>query len=399
MASKNPDQVLYAQATYGKEEKRAVQEVLEHPESLVGGDKTDAFEEAITDIFGKKHGIMVNSGSSALTLGIECLQLPEQGEVITPLLTFSTTVASIVQNDLIPVFVDVEMGSYQTDPDLVESAVTDDTVALMIPSLIGNIPDLKRLRDIAKEHDIYLIEDSADTVGATIDGEPTGTYTDVSTTSFYGSHIITGFGGGGMVCVNEDEHKNLAKKLRGWGRRSAVDETESIDERLNADLNGITYDHKFIFDEIGYNFHPLEASAAFGLEQLDKLDTFSDQRSANFNAFRKFFAQYEDLFILPEQRDNVSTNWMAYPVTLTENAPFDRNDLVKYLEQNSIQTRSFWSGNITRHPALDDVEYRVVGDSTIADYVMENSFVLGCHQGMGESEVRYVIQTITDFLD
>lgn len=399
MRDENPDQILYARATYGEAEKKAVNEVLEQPESLAGGEKTEEFQHAVADLFGKQHGIMVNSGSSANLLGVECLDMPSKAEVITPLLTFSTTVAPLVQNDLVPVFVDVEMSGYQIDPELVKSAITDDTAAIMVPSLIGNIPDLKRLREIADENNLYIIEDSADTLGATIDGKPTGTYADVSTTSFYGSHIITCFGGGGMVCVDKNKHMRRCKKLRGWGRRSAVDETENIDQRLSAELDGITYDHKFVFDELGYNFHPLEASAAFGLEQLERLENFAARRQKNFNKFRSFFEEYDELFIPPKQRSDVETTWMAYPVTLSEKAPFNRNDIVKHLEQNNIQTRSFWSGNITRHPALDNVEYRVAGGSKVADYVMENSFVLGCHQSMSERKVEYVKQVITEFIE
>lgn len=391
------ERVLYAKATYDESEKEAVKDVLETPEQLVGGDYTDDFQQEVASLFGKNHGVMTNSGSSANMLAIESLSLSEGAEVITPITTFSTTVAPIVQNDLVPVFIDIEIGRYQIQIDKIETAITERTEAIMIPALAGNIPDWPRLRDIADEHDLYLIEDSCDTIGATIRGKPTGAFTDVSTTSFYGSHVITAFGGGGMVCFNEVEHVSRAKKLRAWGRKSAVDEDITIDERLQTQLGDITYDSKFVFDETGYNFLPLEASAAFGLRQLEKLDDFAERRRENFEALSEFFEQYDEWFVLPEERDDVQTCWLAYPLTITDRAPFERVDVVKHLETNNIQTRSLWTGNILRHPGFEDIDCRVPFETPNADHVMQNAFVIGCHQSLTDRKIEYMKHTFEDF--
>ncbi|WP_435196324.1 DegT/DnrJ/EryC1/StrS family aminotransferase [Natronomonas sp. EA1] len=400
MTKDDTRQVLYARATYGSEERDAVNAVLDNPKALVGGPKTAEMERRAADRFGKDHGVMVNSGSSANLLAVELLNLPRGAEVITPLVTFSTTVAPLVQKGLVPVFVDIGLGDYLLDIDQVRSVITENTEALMIPSLLGNIPNYPEFRQLADEHDLYLIEDSADTIGASIAGSPTGVFTDISTTSFYGSHIITAFGGGGMVAVNDDEWMQRLKKLRGWGRKSAVDETESITDRLNTQLGDITYDSKFIFDELGYNFLPLEASAAFGVEQLKKLETFSSLRKNNFQSHLQFFSQYDDWFVLPKQRDDVETCWLAFPLTIREEAPFTRAELVTHLENNGIQTRSLWSGNLLKHPGFEDIECRLPLDSyPNANRVMQSAFVIGAHQSMGQAEREYVRETFTEFFD
>jgi CDP-6-deoxy-D-xylo-4-hexulose-3-dehydrase len=393
------ERVLYAKATYDEAEKEAVRDVLETPERLVGGDYTDQFQAEVADRFGKEIGVMTNSGSSANMLALAGLALPEGAEVITPITTFSTTVAPIVQNDLIPVFIDIEPGSYQIRIDKIEDAISPTTEAIMVPALAGNIPNWPRLREIADEHDLYLIEDSCDTIGATIQGEPTGTFTDVTTTSFYGSHVITGFGGGGMVCFDSKEHADRAKKFRAWGRKSAVDEDVTIDERLETQLGDITYDSKFVFDEVGYNFLPLEASAAFGVEQLKKLDEFAERRQEHFQTLSEFFSQYGDWFILPEERDDVETCWLAYPLTITEEAPFDRVDVVKHLEENNVQTRSLWTGNILRHPGFEDIDCRVPFETPTADQVMKNAFVIGCHQSLTDRKLDYMKRTFKELFE
>jgi CDP-6-deoxy-D-xylo-4-hexulose-3-dehydrase len=283
--------------------------------------------------------------------------------------------------------------------DKIEDAISPTTEAIMVPALAGNIPNWPRLREIADEHDLYLIEDSCDTIGATIQGEPTGTFTDVTTTSFYGSHVITGFGGGGMVCFDSKEHADRAKKFRAWGRKSAVDEDVTIDERLETQLGDITYDSKFVFDEVGYNFLPLEASAAFGVEQLKKLDEFAERRQEHFQTLSEFFSQYGDWFILPEERDDVETCWLAYPLTITEEAPFDRVDVVKHLEENNVQTRSLWTGNILRHPGFEDIDCRVPFETPTADQVMKNAFVIGCHQSLTDRKLDYMKRTFKELFE
>lgn len=398
MANKHP-RVLYAKATYGEEERKAVKSVLDTPESLVGGEYTETFEERVSSIFGKSHGVMVNSGSSANLLAFELADLEPGTEVITPIVTFSTTVGPIVQKDLTPVFTDVGLGDYQVDVAQVEQAISPETGALMIPNLLGNVPDMARLRALADEHDLVYIEDSADTIGAKVDDEPTGTYSDISTTSFYGSHVITAFGSGGMVSVDEEEARDRLRVLRGWGRSSAVDESANIEERYANRIGEIQYDSKFIFEEIGYNFLGLEASAAFGLEQLDKLEEFARRRRANYGRLQEFFATFDDYFILPEQRDEVTTSWLGFPITVRDGAPFSRVALAKHLEHQNIQTRPLFSGNLLRHPAFESIPRReIVNEYPIADHIMRGSLVIGCHQSLSNGQLNHVEQSVVEFL-
>ncbi len=392
------DRVPYALATHDKEEEEAVLDVLRNHKTIIG-EKTKEFEKKVATLFGKKYGIMVNSGSSANLLAFELLSLPKRSEVITPVVTFSTTLSPIIQKQLIPVFVDIEPGSYLIDMDKMEDAIGENTKALMIPSLLGNVPDMKRIKKVADENSLIFIEDSCDTLGATFEGVPTGIYSDISTTSFYGSHVITAAGGGGMICVNDVERYRKCKMLRGWGRSSAVDESEDIKKRFGVKLEGLPYDSKFIFEEVGYNFLPLEISAAFGLAQLKKLGTFSDIRRDNFLRLTEFFSQY-DYFILPKQLPSVKTPWLAFPLTIQSDAPFSRLDIVTYLEENGIQTRPVFTGNVLRQPAFKNIDYKNHDkDYPVANNSMKNSFVIGCHHGISQKHIKKIKQTVITFLD
>src|SRR3989344_5801528 len=328
--------VPYGQAVHGDEEKKRVVQVLDEHRTIMGKE-IQQFEKSIAKMYAKKYGVLVNSGSSANLLAFELLNLPKGSEVITPLLTFATTVGPIVMKGLIPVFADVEEGTYNINVDQIESLITKKTKALMIPLLLGNSGDIKRIRDIAKKHKLYFIEDSCDTLGATFLGKPTGSYSDISVTSFYGSHIITAGGGGGILLLNKPEWYDRVRVLRGWGRSSSLfSESEDINIRFKGKLGNIPYDAKFIFGEIGYNFLPLEMGAAFGNVQLQKLSKFRRNRERNFARLSKFFAKYTDYFALPIQDRKVTTQWLSFPLTIKKNAPFNRLDIVTYLEQRNI---------------------------------------------------------------
>ena len=331
-SGKNKIKVPYALAVYDKKEIAAVNRVLESHKTMIG-ENTKKFEEKVASLFEKQYGIMVNSGSSANLLAFEVLDLPKGSEVITPILTFSTTVAPIIQKNLTPSFVDVEMESYVADTSQIKDAITKKTRCLMIPSLIGNVPDISFIRKIADENNLSFIEDSCDTIGAKFNGKPVGAFSDISTTSFYGSHIITAAGGGGMICINDSSWDKRCRMLRGWGRSSALDETEDIKKRFGVKVGDIQYDSKFIFEEVGYNFLPLEISSAFGLEQLKKLHMFSRIRQQNFAELEKYFSQYEELFILPKQLPDSRTGWLAFALTVKESAPFTRKALQIFLEK------------------------------------------------------------------
>lgn len=390
--------VSYAMAVHGQEEFDAVAEVL-HTHKTIMGDKVKLFQERVAKLFAKKHGVMVNSGSSANLLAVEVMNLPAGSEVITPAMTFSTTVAPLLQKGLVPVFTDAVEGTYLLNIDQIEPLITPKTKALMVPSLLGNIPDYVRLQEIAKRHRLILIEDSCDTLGATINGQPTGTYTDISTTSFYGSHVITAGGGGGMISVNSDAWQREIMVLRGWGRSSAADETEDIETRFSYELDGQPHDSKFIFEMAGYNFLPSEMGAAFGLAQLSKLKTFTATRLRNFTELLQFYQQYEDYFILPKQSPEVTTSWLAFPLTIKEGAPFTRMEVMKYLEAHNVQTRPTFSGNLLRHPGFKHLASRGVGDYPVSDNIMRYAFLTACHHGLIQEDIDFVKQLMTDFIN
>ena len=389
--------VPYGLAVHDHEEENAVLEVIKNHKTIMG-EKVKKFENEIAVLFGKQFGTMVNSGSSANLLTFEVLDIPENAEIITPILTFSTTLSPIIKKGLIPVFVDVEPETYIVNIDQVKQSITSKTKALMIPSLLGNVPDLKRLRKIADDSNLIFVEDSADTLGATFDGIPTGKFSDISTTSFYGSHIITAAGEGGMICCNNKKWDEKFKILRGWGRTSALNESEKLEDRFNVKLDDVPYDSKFIFEEIGYNFLPTEISAAFGLIQLQKLKKFSELRRRNFEKLYSFFSSIK-FFKLPRKLPQVETSWLAFPLTISSDAPFTRLELVKYLESNGIQTRPIFTGNVLRQPAFKKINYKkLTNDFHVANNIMKNSFLIGCNHGLNDHHINKIQQTFLSFL-
>ena len=392
------ERIPYGLAVHDEEEERAVSEVIRNHQTIMG-DNVKQFEREIAKKFGKEIGVMVNSGSSANLLTFEVLDLPKDSEVITPVLTFATTLSPIIKKELIPVFVDVEPGTYIVNIDQIEQSITKQTKALMIPSLLGNIPDMRKLRKIADDNDLIFIEDSADTLGATFDGIPTGKFSDISTTSFYGSHIITAAGEGGMICCNNKDWERKFKILRGWGRTSALNESENIEERFNKKLDDIPYDSKFIFEDIGYNFLPTEISAAFGLVQLKKLNEFASIRKRNFGNLYKYFSE-TGLFELPKQLPEVETSWLAFPLTIKEDAKFSRLEIVKYLESNGIQTRPVCTGNILRQPAFKNIKHKNIEQKfNVTENIMRNSFLVGCNHGLSDKQMEKMKNCFTEFLN
>lgn len=390
--------VPYGMTVHGEEEIEAVVNVLRTSTQM--GKHVREMEDRVSTLFDKPHGIMLNSGSSANYLGVELMNLPEGSEIITPALTFSTTVAPQVRNKLIPAFVDVEEGTYNLDANKVEEMITPNTRAMMIPNLIGNMPDWKKLREIADKHNLILFEDSADTLGGTIEGKSTGAYTDMSITSFYGSHVINCAGNGGMLCVRENDHFERGKLLRSWGRSSSLFiESEAIENRFNVEVDGIPYDSKFIFAEPGYNLEPSEMGAAFGLVQLDKLDHNISERERNFAEMVEFFKQYEQWFILPKQLPNSRTGWLALALTIRDDAPFKRPEMQIFLEKRNIQTRTVFTGNILRQPGFKNVARKESADGYAhADHVMRGGMLLACHHGLTRPMLDHVKEQVTEFL-
>ena len=395
------NKVYYGKAVYDNKEINAVIKVLKNESlSLVDGQHVKQLENKVSSIFGKKYGLMVNSGSSANLLAIASFDFKKGSEIITPSLTFSTTVAPIYQLGLIPHFIGVEKNKFLANIKHIEKCINKKTVAIMIPNLLGNIAEWKKISQIAKKYKLKVIEDSADTIGYTIKNKNSGKFSDIATNSFYASHIINGAGTGGIVCFNDYNLYQRAKLLRGWGRSSAhFNESESIKDRFNVKISGIDYDAKYIFSDLGYNFLPSEISAAFALEQIKKLKENIRIRNKNFDYLKKFFSKYIDLFNLPEQYENVKTPWLAFPLVIKKNAYFKRRDMQIYFEKNNIQTRTIFTGNILRQPAMKNRKHKKHPDTDfIADDVMKNGILLGCHQGMKKSELDYICQIFLNFL-
>jgi len=369
----------YKFESYGEEEIKAVEESLRSGWLGGQGPKSVEFEEKIAKRFGKKYGVFVNSGSSACLLALASLQLPKGTKVITPACTFSTTLAPIIQLGLIPVFVDVGLNDYVADIEQVIEAVTPEVKIIMLPNLIGNKPDWKKLKNDLKylgRKDIILIEDSADTVTYTPES-------DIATTSFYASHVITAGGSGGMVMFNDKKLVNVCLQFRDWGRLGG--DSEIMSERFNHMVDGIPYDHKFLYSVLGYNFKSSEMNAAFGLVQLERFKTFEQIRRANVERYIENLKDVEEI-LLPD--DSIKPNWLAIPLQ-TER----RFELLNFLEDNNIQTRVTFAGNVTRHPVYR--EY--LQEFTNSDTIMKNGFLLGAHHGMTIEDVDYVCDKIKEF--
>jgi CDP-6-deoxy-D-xylo-4-hexulose-3-dehydrase len=390
--------VPYGKSVHGAAEIEAVVKVLRTSTQM--GKHVRAMEALVSRLYAKEYGIMVNSGSSALYLAAELLNYEAGAEIITPALTFSTTVAPQVKKGWIPAFVDVEAGTYNIDADKVAEMITPKTKAMIIPNLIGNLPNWKMLREIADQHNLFVLEDSADTLGAEIDGASSGRFTDMSTTSFYGSHIINCAGNGGMLCVNTEAFYNRGRLLRSWGRSSSLFvESEKIENRFNVEIEGIPYDAKFVFEEPGFNLEPSEMGAAFGIVQLDKLGENIDARTAHYNRLRTFFSRYEEFFILPKQFPGSRTGWLAFALTIRESAPFIRRDLQIFLEKRNIQTRTVFTGNITRQPGFKNLPYKAAkGGYPEADKVMRGGMLLACHHGLSEAQISHIMESVTEFM-
>ena len=326
--------IYYGKAVYDQKEINAAIKVLKNKSlTLIDGPSVKELEKKTSKLFGKKYGLMVNSGSSANLLALSSFNFPKGSEIITTTLTFSTTVSPILQLGLIPHFIDVEKLSFIAKIEQIKKAINKKTVAIMLPNLLGNVPHWPSIKKIAKRYNLKVIEDSADTIGYTFKKRNFGKYSDVVTNSMYASHIITGAGTGGMVCFNEKKYYEKAKLLRGWGRSSAIfNESEGIKKRFSKKIDGIPYDGKYIFSDLGQNFLPSEISAAFALVQLNKLKDNINKRIRNFNFLKNFFKSYPNLFYLPDENKNLKTAWLAYPVIIRSNIL--RKNFQIYLEKN-----------------------------------------------------------------
>jgi CDP-6-deoxy-D-xylo-4-hexulose-3-dehydrase len=365
---------------YGDAEIKAVVDCLNDGWLAGFGPRSIEFEQRVSALFGKKHGLFVNSGSSAIILGINALNLNKGDEVITPACTFSTTLAPIIQCGLSPVFCDVEVGTYVPTSEQVCDKITDKTKIILLPNLIGSKPDWLKIREnISKmgRSDIILFEDSADTITLTEE-------TDIAITSFYSSHLITACGSGGMVMFNEEKFLKRATMFRDWGRIG--DNSEDVKTRFEYSIDGIPYDYKFLYGAVGYNMKSSEVNAAFGLVQIDRLEEIRQKRGAVFNRYLENLKDLSDKLVLPINTFN--SDWLAIPFMTPR-----RLELLTYLEANNIQTRVCFAGNVTRHPVYR--EYLEVFPNS--DRIMAEGFLLGAHHGMVVDDVDYVCGKIREF--
>ena len=390
--------VSYGKNVYGSEEINSVLKTLKKSTQM--GKSVELFEKKIGKYFLKKYSLMVNSGSSALTLAMNVLNIKKGDEVITPCLNFGTAVSSIILSGALPKFVDIDVNTLQINIKKIEKKITSKTKAILVPNLIGNIPNWKKIKYIAKKYNLKIIEDSADTLGAKIDNKPTGFYSDISITSFYGSHVISCAGNGGMFLTNNKKMYERAKVLRSWGRMSTlIKDSENIKKRLEIKLEGFEYDKKFVFSEVGYNFEPSEISASFGLIQLKKFNHFNKIRNRNFNLHFKFFKKLNNYFITPKIYKSVKTNFLAYPIILREKLNFSRKELQIYLEKQNIQTRPIFTGNTLRHPGFKSLISKKNRPNKFknSDYIMKNGLLIGCHQGLSPEDISYIHSKILNF--
>lgn len=381
---------------------------------LTTGRYAEQFEKGFADFFGVKHAILVNSGSSANLLALACLTSQELGkrrlcpgdEVITVAAAFPTTVNPILQNQLVPVFVDVTSPTYNVDVSQLEAALSERTKAIILAHTLGNPFDLEAVTAFAKKHNLWLIEDCCDAVGATYNGKPVGTFGDLATVSFYPAHHIT-MGEGGCVLTSDALLKRLVVSFRDWGRDCwcKPGDDNTCGKRFDRQFGDLPlgYDHKYVYSHIGYNLKATDMQAAVGCAQLEKLTSFIKARKQNWKLLRDGLAPLGDKLILPEATPNSDPSWFGFLITVADDAGFCRRDIVDYLEQNNIQSRMLFAGNLTRHPCFDETRkggrgYRVVGELAATDRIMHNTFWIGVYPGLNRDRLDYIITSLTAFV-
>jgi CDP-6-deoxy-D-xylo-4-hexulose-3-dehydrase len=394
----------YAGSVHDEREIAAVVEVLRGgPTALRIGKNVKAMETRVAELFGKRRGVMCNSGSSALYLAIELLGLEPGDEIVTSAVTFATDIAPMVRAGVVPAYVDVTPDTYQVDVDAIEAMIGPRTRAILAPNLIGNAPDWDHIRAIADRHGLRVVEDSCDALGLTLRGTPTGARADISLTSFALSHIITAAGTGGMLCLDDPDLADRALLLRRWGRRSEIQlfgSAKGTGQRFFSEIEpGLEYDNLFIFDEPGWNFEPSELAAAFGLVQLDKLAGNLARRQRSFDVTYSHVARWPQLFTPPRLTDGVTTGWHMFPFLINPDAGIRRAELQQWMEQRGVDTRMVWTGNATRQPAFRDTPHRAPsGGLPNADRVMRWGLVLPNHHAMDDGDCDYIGECLEQFV-
>ncbi|MCX7661508.1 MAG: lipopolysaccharide biosynthesis protein RfbH [Candidatus Omnitrophica bacterium] len=401
-------QIPYAQRIYNQEELiNLVSASLDF--WLTTGKFTEEFEEKLADFLGLKHCIFVNSGSSANLLAVSSLTSPllkkrklnSGDEVITTACGFPTTLNPIIQNNLIPVFIDIDLGTYNIQVDNLEKAITKKTKAIFIAHTLGNPVSLDTIVKIVEKHGLWFIEDNCDSLGSRYKDRYTGTFGHISTCSFYPSHIIT-TGEGGAVLTNNDLLKRIIISLRDWGRdcwcKSGQDNT--CKKRFSWKLGSLPfgYDHKYIYSHIGYNLKATDLQASIGCAQIEKLPSFIEIRKKNFLYLYNHLKKYEEYFLLPQATQNSEPCWFGFPIFIKKEAPFRRSDIVNYLEKNKISTRMLFGGNLIRQPAYKRIRYRIIGSLQNTEKVMNNLFWIGVYPGLNEEMLKYIVKVFDNFV-
>lgn len=369
----------------------------------------DSFEADFAEYLGLANALLVNSGSSANLVAVTALTSPKLGnrrlrpgdEVVTVAAGFPTTVAPLLQNQLVPVFVDVNLGDYTAIPEQLAEAVGPKTRAIMMAHTLGVPFDLDLATRLAREHDLWLVEDNCDALGSRYRGQLTGTFGDLATVSFYPAHHIT-MGEGGCVVTDDELLGRIARSVRDWGRDCycAGGENNTCGKRFGQQFGTLPvgYDHKYVYSHIGYNLKVTDMQAAVGCAQLAKLDRFVAQRKANFKRLMDALRPYEDRLVLPCCVAHADPSWFGFVITVREAAGFARNDLTRFLEANRIETRNLFSGNLLRHPAYEAIPCRIVGNLRNTDFIMNNTFFIGVYPGLDDAQLAYVADAFARFM-
>jgi CDP-6-deoxy-D-xylo-4-hexulose-3-dehydrase len=377
---------------------------------LTTGRYAEQFETQFAKVMGMKHALLCNSGSSANLLAVTALTSPrlkkralkDGDEVITVAAGFPTTVNPILQNRLVPVFVDVQLGTYDATMESIEAAIGPKTKAIVMAHTLGNPFNLDGVMSIAKEHNLFVVEDTCDAVGATYNDKPVGSFGDISTTSFYPAHHIT-MGEGGCVLVKSAPMKKIVESLRDWGRDCwcPPGNDNTCGRRFDWQLGELPYgyDHKYVYSHIGYNLKLTDMQAAVGVAQLKKLPNFIEARRRNFNRLYAGLKKFEEVLILPETTPKSNPSWFGFAITIRPGAPFSRLELVQHIESRRIGTRLLFGGNLMRQPAYIGMPHRIVGPLTNADIITDNTFWLGVYPGLTDEMVDFMIATVAEFIE
>jgi CDP-6-deoxy-D-xylo-4-hexulose-3-dehydrase len=396
--------VMYSGRTYGAEEiVNVVDAGLDFWLTL--GPYGDIFERELASYVGCRDAVLVNSGSSANLTCVMALMSPQLprplrpgDEVITPAVTFPTTLAPIVQCGLVPVFVDCELGTYNVDPDVLADAVSPRTRALFIPHTLGNPFALDVIGELAREHDLYLLEDSCDALGATWDGRRVGTFGELASLSFYPAHQMT-MGEGGAVLVNHARYQRIVRSVRDWGRDCwcAPGESNTCGKRFGWQLGDLPsgYDHKYVYSHVGFNLKPTDLQAAIGVAQLQRVPGFVEARRRNFATLYAGLEEFSDRLILPRSDPRAEPSWFGFPITVRDGV--SRQSLVRWLETGNIETRAVFGGNILRQPGYRSIRHRVAGSLERSDRIMRDTFFIGVHPGLTDEMLAYVVERFAGF--